>query len=742
MFAALKAGGFEQAFPLLSEEWIRSSLILALISVWVVIALFAYLNHSTKKPYFSLWTVAWMFYAVYLAASLGLEESPDTPLLVMARRACVGTSALFMFWGSFELANCGRNRIELGLATVMMLIWSYLAAYKIRETLWITIPVFALLAAASAYTGVLYLRRRRRYRGATILGTGFVLWSFHLLALPLTGNSNALRTVVYFASSILALMISVGMVVEQEVNVSEHDYRALFDSAGDAIVLLDSATLRVTEANVIAQRLTGRTADELAGRQFSDLCPTLFAEGEPALDARALVEVINKPCAEFQIVRAGGGSVVCEGRASLVHCPKGMLLQINVRDITERKRLEDFLRESTRRLEAALAELRQTQRQVVQQERLGALAKMASGVAHDFNNALAKIVGFDELLLGWPDGLDDKEKVKKYLQMIDATAKDAVEIVNRLREFYRHRDDSEVYIPVDLNDLVKQAVALTQPRWKDQAMARGATVRIETHLPSVPFVRGDPAELRDAWMNLIVNATDAMPGGGTITLGSRLDGGDIALTVTDTGTGMTEEVRQQCFEPFFTTKGEQASGLGLAIVHGTIRRHGGKIEVQSEAGKGTSFIVRLPAVRELPGQHKLPAATGTLPLRVLVVEDDSQFRDIEAEYLRGDGHSVETAANGREGLQKFQIDRFDLVVSDHAMPEMNGEQMTNAIKSLSPNTPVIVVTGFGDLIKNDGERGAYADLILGKPITPAGLRQAVAKVAAARAAAENSVGLN
>jgi PAS domain S-box-containing protein len=740
MLTALKAGDFEQAFPLLSEEWIRSSLILALISVWVVIALFAYLNHSTKKPYFSLWTVAWMFYAVYLAASLGLEESPDTPFLVMARRACVGISALFMFWGSFELANCGRNRLELGLATVMMLVWSYLAAYKVRETLWITIPVFALLAAASAYTGVLYFLRRRRYRGATILGTGFVLWSFHLLAVPLTGNSNALRTVVYFASSILALMISVGMVVEQEVNVSEHDYRALFDSAGDAILLLNSATLRVMEANVIAQRLTGRTADGLAGCQFADLCPALCATGEPALDARALAEVINKPCAEFHIARAGGGPVVCEGRASLVHCPKGMLLQINVRDITERKRLEDFLRESTRRLEATLTELRRTQKQVVQQERLGALSKMASGVAHDFNNVLAKIVGFDELLLAWPDSLDDKEKVKKYLQMIDATAKDAVEIVNRLREFYRPREDSEVYLSMDPNDLVRQALALTQPRWKGQAMAGGVTIHLQTELPDVPFVRGDPAELRDAFMNLIVNAADAMPDGGTIRVSSRLETDDVVFEVADTGTGMTEEVRQQCFEPFFTTKGEQASGLGLAIVHGTIRRHGGKIEVQSEVGRGTSFIIHLPAVKEQQVQHRPPASNGVQPLRVLVVEDDAQFRDIEAEYLRGDGHSVETATNGREGLQKFQSERFDLVVADHAMPEMNGEQMTKAIKSASPNTPVIIVTGFRDVIKNDGPDPARPDVVLAKPITAVLLRQAVARVVTARAAVASAIG--
>ena len=406
------------------------------------------------------------------------------------------------------------------------------------------------------------------------------------------------------------------------------------------------------------------------------------------------------------------------------------MLLIDAREITEAKRATEALVETARKLEQALTDLRATEQQVIQQERLRALEKMASGVAHDFNNALARILGFNELLLTWPEYLKDQERVKKYLQMINAAALDAVNIVNRLREFYRHRTDAEVYQPVDLRQIIQQAIALTQPNWKDQVMANGATVRIETDLQDVPAVRGNDAELSEVLVNLIFNAVDAMPDGGTLAIATRADDAHIVLEVRDTGVGMTEEVRQRRFEPFFTTKGETGAGLGLAIVYGIVHRHGGEITVQSKVGKGTTFTVHLPVQQPDRKTEGAPIRSGrTLPLNVLLVEDDPNIRDIEVEYLRGDGHAVATATNGQEGLARFRTGQFDLVVADRAMPEMNGDQMTHAIKSLMPNMPVIMVTGFADLPEDDRWKSPGADFVLPKPVTQAALRQAIAKVA-------------
>ncbi len=521
------------SFP---PEWIRSALVLALITVWMVIVLFTYMNHSTRRTHLSLWTVAWMFYSVYLAASIGLEESPDTPFLLMTSRACIGISAVFMFWGSFQLSGVKRDQTELTLATVLIIIWSYFAAYRVPDGLWLTLPVFLLLAGAGVYTGVLYIRARRRSRGSIILGVGFLLWGMHLIGFPLASGSQVLMAAAYLTSAILALLIVVGMVVEDNVNLSEHDYHALFDSSGDAIFLLHPQTLGVLQANQAALRLSGRNANELIGRPFIELCPGLLS-ALARVDGVGAEAAVNEAGRELQLLRPGG-ELLCEGNARLVHCPKGPVLLLCVHDITARKQTEQSLRDSTRQLGSTVAELRETQKQIVQQERLRALAQMASGVAHDFNNVLAKILGFNELLLAWPENLNDKDKVKKYIQMTSAAAQEAVNIVNRLREFYRHRKESDVYQAVDVNETVTQAVVLTQPKWKDQMMASGATVVVETDLKDVPPIRGSESDIRESLINLLFNAVDAMPQGGTITVTTGSEDKSVVIQVRDTGHGV------------------------------------------------------------------------------------------------------------------------------------------------------------------------------------------------------------
>ena len=473
----------------LPSEWVKSALVLALISVWVVIALFAYLNCHTKQRYFSFWTVAWMFYSVYLAASLGLEETPGTPLLVMARRACIGISAVFMFWGTFDLTGKHRRHRELGLAVLMILAWSYVAAYQVRRGYWITLPVFLLLAVAGVQTGLMCLRCRRQTADRRILGLGFLLWGLHLLAFPFLQLSPTLMALGYLTSAILSSVITVGMVVGQQISLSAVNYQTLFASASDAMFLADYHTGQILEANPSAQRIQRDAVGQSLATVFPDLGnEPLAADGqrEPASHR------------ELRRPRADGQDQVYEASANLMLLPEGPVLLLVARDITERKQTEAALRESNRHLERALAELHQTQAQVVQQERLRALGQMASGVAHDFNNALAKILGFNELLLRTPEHLSHPEKVKKYLHMVSASAHDAVKIVNRLREFYRSRQQTDPYEPVRCEDVIEQTIILTQPKWKDQMLARGTPIEIDLDLQTVAPIRGNAAELREA----------------------------------------------------------------------------------------------------------------------------------------------------------------------------------------------------------------------------------------------------
>ena len=399
-------------------------------------------------------------------------------------------------------------------------------------------------------------------------------------------------------------------------------------------------------------------------------------------------------------------------------------------EVGERRRAEAALLQSNQRLAEALKELRETQQQIIQQERLHALGRMASGIAHDFNNALAPILGFSELLLIRPEMLDDRVKTKSYLQMINTAAKDSATVVGRLREFYRYREQAETALPVVLNDLVQQVILLTQPKWKDQALAGGVNIRIQTDFQNTPTISGNESELREMLTNIVFNAVDAVAEqkGGTVSFRTFQKGTSVVLQIIDTGVGMTEEVRLRCLEPFFSTKSEHGTGLGLGIVYGIVRRHGGKIDIESEPGKGTTVTITLPIHKdEVVPEPPPPEVVGKHNKRILVVEDEPLVREVISVYLGTDNHEVTTAVNGVDGLEKFRNGTFDIVLTDRAMPQMNGDQLASAIKKLSPVMPVILLTGFGDIMLGSGEELEGVDMVLSKPFTMSQLRDAIAK---------------
>ena len=260
-------------------------------------------------------------------------------------------------------------------------------------------------------------------------------------------------------------------------------------------------------------------------------------------------------------------------------------------------------------------------------------------------------------------------------------------------------------------------------------------MKVETDLQEVPPILGSRCDVRDVLTNLVFNAVDAMPKGGTITIRTRADGDHVLLEVRDSGIGMPESVRERCLEPFFSTKGGQGTGLGLALVRETVRRHHGLLDLRSAPGEGTTVSIRFPATGWVGGSESESApeedVDGPPPLRILVVDDEPLVRRMLTEYLTLDGHSVETATNGRHALDKFRAGRYDLVIADRAMPEMNGDQLASAIRQLAFDEPFIMLTGFADLMQASAERPLGVDLVLGKPLTRAALRRAVAEVAPA-----------
>ncbi len=399
-------------------------------------------------------------------------------------------------------------------------------------------------------------------------------------------------------------------------------------------------------------------------------------------------------------------------------------------NLTRRVQAEENLREKNEELQKALEELRSTQQQVIQQERLSAVGQMASGIAHDFNNTLMPILGFTELLLENDALLDDRDETRRCLEMLRTSAKDAASVVSRLREFYRPAVSDEAFPVVDLAKIVRQAVSLTEPKWRSQSQARGVTFEVTVEITATPFVAGEEPALREVLTNLIFNAVDAMPNGGRVCLQTAIEETNAVIRVVDTGTGMSETVRQRCLEPFFSTKGENGTGLGLSMVHGIVERHQGRLEIESIPGEGTTFVIRLPLAAKTTGSADAPERTRATPnsaLNVLIVDDEAPALDVLSRYLRCDGHAVATAASGREALEKFHRNPFDLVLLDQAMPEMNGDQTARHIRQLRGDVPIIMLTGFSNPDSN-GAKPEGIDEILYKPVTLDALRGTIGRV--------------
>jgi CheY-like chemotaxis protein len=377
---------------------------------------------------------------------------------------------------------------------------------------------------------------------------------------------------------------------------------------------------------------------------------------------------------------------------------------------------------------------------------------MASGVAHDVNNALSPIVAYADLLLAkLPDLPADS---REHLQIIKRSGKDIAQIVARMREFYRRRSESEPLVEVNIHQIIQEVTELTRPRWRDISQRSGISINVVHAVePGLPPLLSDPGEFREALMNLVFNAVDALPQGGTITLAARVVAPakpgknddpvrqlqrQLQIEVKDNGTGMEEKVRQRCLEPFFSTKSlHGGTGLGLAMVYGMVQRHEGNIEIESASGAGTcirlSFPVREKPATTVPETVSRPE-TGS-SLRVLCVDDDELIRQLLVDCLVQYQHQVVTASGGEEGLELFRAaalkkQPFHAVITDLGMPQMDGHQFARKIKSEAPHTPIIMMTGWGTIMKEDGETAHEVDAVMGKPPHLQELNQLLLRLAA------------
>jgi len=417
-----------------------------------------------------------------------------------------------------------------------------------------------------------------------------------------------------------------------------------------------------------------------------------------------------------------------------------------LRQLTEHVALASHQMQLYSALQQAYEDLRQSQHTVMQQERLRALGQMASGIAHDINNAISPISLYTDSLLEREPNLS--ERGRGHLTTIQRAIDDVAGTVARMREFYRPREPQLEVARIELNRTLQQVIELTKARWSDLALQRGAMIELRTDFSAEPVeVMGAEGEIRDALTNLIFNAVDAMPEGGTLTLRTRSVQAEttdnastdskVYIEVSDTGIGMDEETRRRCLEPFFTTKGERGTGLGLAMVYGMIQRHSAELELESELGRGTTFRMIFPGYAPaLTMTVRIPTPVVARRLRILLVDDDPLLIKSVQDALEGDGHVITPTNGGQAGIDAFSAaakasHRFDLVITDLGMPYVDGRKVAAAIKAVSQRTPIVMLTGWGHRLVAENDIPPHVDRVLNKPPRLNELRMALAELTVA-----------
>jgi len=485
-----------------------------------------------------------------------------------------------------------------------------------------------------------------------------------------------------------------------EVAETKRSLEQLVRSAGDGIISIDRLG-HITGWNPAAERIFGLTAAEAIGRSLRGVFPERYEQ------AARLALTGAQPVTSFDLSaqRKDGGELNLAVTLSGVPGRDGKVdgLLAIVRDMTSQRELET---------------------QMHQSEKLTALGQVAGGIAHDFNNLLQAILGYSQLMT---KNMGNAEVVRRGLSVIETAATGGAETVRRIQKFARLRPD-EPFVSVEINQVIQDAVAITRPRWEERVAKGGVPLRLDLRLTPLPAVMGRPSELNEVITNLILNAIDAMPEGGTLGIYTRPEGDEhVVLTVTDTGMGMPEHVRTRIFDPFFTTKGEVGTGLGLSVSFSIIQRHSGEMRVESQAGRGTTFTIVLPVgMAEVQAPAGPETVMGTRRGRILLVDNEFPVMTILGEMLTEAGHHVLPVASGAEAMRVFVPGGFDLVLTNLGMTGMTGWDVAERIRASDPRVPVVFITGWG-LQAEDRERCRKLGVInvLFKPVRPADLHQAV-----------------
>ena len=746
---------FDLYFP---PEYLKAALILSLLSVWVLVGLYSYLNRYTKRRYFSIWTTAWLFYALWLTLGIAYVETTPPPLVSMFQQWCLGASAVFLLWGGADFLKHREPQRLYGLYFGFLMMWGYVGSYHMGGGFASNAPVFFLLGAASLWKAWCYLRLRKKvfYIGASLLTVGFTTWGLFLFLFPFLLSNMFLRLTAFFLSGVLQLFVAVSMIVlvlEEARQNSEELQKKYKEQLGrnaelDSTVMKQKSKLESVENRFRRLAMAAPVAILQVDREgkiifANERWVELTGEGEEGQRAdRWLFRIVEKERVkleecwlkvlqfgdpfeeEFEILDREEKRRSLLGHAISIEDRQGGVggCLITLADVTE--------------LKQAMSERHQLEAQLRQSQKMETLGTLAGGIAHSFNNLLQPIVGFAYLA---QEAVGENQEVQEDLDYIIRAANRSKELVTQMLTFSRQTENEKM--PLQIQYLVSEALKMIRA-----SIPSSVEIRHEIDKDCSP-VLADATQIHQVVMNLVTNAWHAVKDGGgrievlldSITAAdqkkmptSLAPGSYVVLTVRDSGTGMSDDVRARIFEPFFTTKKRgQGTGLGLSVVHGIVSGHEGEVFVETQPGVGTEFCIYLPVsnlnvISHADGQRKVPRGSE----HVLVVDDEKDITHLLGKILRNLGYRVATFNSSRQALAHFRKSpgNYDLLITDQTMPEMTGAAFAKEVLSIRENLPIIMVTGYSeDFSEKDSREAGIAQYLI-KPIRVSDIGNIVRKV--------------
>jgi signal transduction histidine kinase/CheY-like chemotaxis protein len=720
---------------LIPEKSLKAALLVSFFSTWVLIGIFFYLNHYTRRRYFTIWAGGWLFYSIWLILSYYAQEWGESNLLLMLRLWCVSATATLFFWGSTRFLGYRFSQRLVALFVMFLITWSFVGAFFLDEYFQVRMPVYTLISLASVWIswGFFVYRRRHHFIGAGLLSAGFLLWAIYHIVYPAFQRSDAMYSIGYFMSAIIQLYIAIAMIVlvleeardvknrilteaiekqreatflKKMIDISEERYRVLFKQATEGLIIVDAENLKILDIDRAAAKILDiPNAEEAKKHCLSEFC---YVDEKVAPTLKNGEDWINYFYRQRPIYLKQNKIMAVEFYCSVVSLGPKRAYQIFVRELTEQDRFEQQIRQAGR---------------------LAALGQMVSNVSHELNNPLSVIKGYLEIILR-RHPLEQQTRID--LEKIEKECDRAANLIKNFLTFARNRTLQQK--PVNLNEILKDVMELCK------FSTRISNVDVKYELSDIPVTMADPEQIKQVVIILVNNALQAMEKSmppHLLILKTNIANNLIKVEIQDNGPGVPPHLEEKIFEPFFTTKEISAgTGLGLSIAYNIITEHNGRIYYKRPAVGGACFVFELPIVKP-PVEVSLPTKEpesqiiqASYPAKVLVVDDQYSVTEMLGEILRLIGYVPSICNSVIDAFAMLEQNEFDVILSDIKMPVIDGMEFYERLKKQRPEYLKRLVFLSGDTMSEETQEilKSTGNFHLQKPFTMAAVQNLIEKV--------------